>query len=173
METDITETPQWQDFAVVEAASSVGRASIRAAVAYLPLLGGPTSELRLFQRACRVSLGHESHSKDLSDALERYQGNPLWPALARHIARMSTPEDRALLEDVAARPEQREAPVSWALRYYVRGDIMMRDGSVITMDEICDQLGVPRLPLLEDMPPEIDWGERQGDGDDAPSTSPD
>jgi hypothetical protein len=32
----------------------------------------------------------------------------------------------------------------------------MSDGAVITMDEICDELGVERLPLLEDMPPEIE-----------------
>jgi hypothetical protein len=88
---------------------------------------------------------------------------------------MSTSEDRALLKDLAERPEQREAPLSWALRYYVRGDIMMRDASVITVDEICDQLGVPRLPVLEDMPPEIeiDWSGSQDDGDDAPATLPD
>lgn len=32
----------------------------------------------------------------------------------------------------------------------------MGDGAVITMDEICDELDVPPLPLLEDMPPEIE-----------------
>lgn len=37
----------------------------------------------------------------------------------------------------------------------VRGDIVMRDGAVVTMDKICKELGVPPLPLLEDMPPEL------------------
>ena len=32
----------------------------------------------------------------------------------------------------------------------------MRDGTVVTMDEICDELGAPRLPLLEDMPTELE-----------------
>jgi hypothetical protein len=77
---------------------------------------------------------------------------------------MSTSEDRALLEDLATRPEQRGGPVSWALRYYVRGDIVMRDGAVITMDEICDELGVPPLPLLEDMAPEIEIDFDEDDG---------
>jgi hypothetical protein len=164
MEADVTAIPLWEDFAPIEAASAVCRASVRAALAHLRRSGDPTSELRLFRCACCVSLGRGSYSQPLSDALERYQGDPLWPALARHIARRSTLEDRALLEDLAGRPEQREAPVSWALRYYVRGDLVMRDGSVVTMDEICDELGVPRLPLLENMPPEIDLRSDKSSG---------
>jgi len=153
----------WEDFAVVEAASAFGRASGRAAIAHSKLPNDRASESNLFKLACRASLHHEPASHRLSDALTRYRGDPLWPALARHVARMSTTDDRALLEELAARPEQREGPMSWALRYYVRGDIVMRDGAVITMDEICDELGVPHLPLLEDMAPEIEIGAGNGD----------
>jgi hypothetical protein len=108
------------------------------------------------QLACRVSLGHEPAARRLDDALARFRTDPLWPALARHIARRSTPADRALLEDLAAHPERRDGPVSWALRYYVRGDIATPGGAVITIDQLCDELGAPRLALLEDMPPEIE-----------------
>ncbi len=88
-------------------------------------------------------------------------GTGLWPALARHIARQSTPEDRELLEDAALNPEQYEPPLSWGLQFIVRGDVMLEDGSVVTLDELCDQHGLPHLPYLEDMPPEldIDWDE--------------
>jgi len=149
----------WEDFVTIEAVSVFGRASVRAAVACARPPADGASEWNLLNLACRVSLGHEPASRRLSKALARYQGDPLWSALARHIARISGPEDSAVLEGAAARPEQYEPPLSWALRYYVRGDIVMRDGTVITMDEICDELGVPRLPLLEAMPPEIDFGE--------------
>jgi hypothetical protein len=87
--------------------------------------------------------------------------DPLWPALARHIARRSTPEDRAFLTDLAQHPERREPPLSWGLQFIVRGDVMLRDGSVVTLDELADQAGLPHLPYLEDMPDEleVDWDE--------------
>ena len=88
-----------------------------------------------------------------SDALALTDRHWLWPALARHVAQVWGPKDRALLEDLAAHPEQQPAPISWALRYYVRGDVVLRDGEVVTMDEICDELHVPHLPLLDDTPP--------------------
>jgi hypothetical protein len=146
----------WEDFALIEASSAFARASVRVAVAHGKLVDARASELGLMQLACRVSLGHEPASRRLDDALARFGGDPLWPALARHIARSSTPDDRALLEDLAAHPERRDGPVSWALRYYVRGDIAAPAGTVITIDQLCDELGTPRLALLEDMPPEIE-----------------
>jgi hypothetical protein len=86
---------------------------------------------------------------------------PLWPALARHIAGWGTDEDRALLEHLAQHPEEREPPLSWGLRYIVRGDVMLDDGTVVTLDGLCDELGLPRLPYIEDMPTllEIEWEE--------------
>jgi len=82
--------------------------------------------------------------------------DPLWPALARHLARRSTEADRALLTDLAAHPEQREPPLSWGLRYIVRGDVLLDDGSVVTLDELADEQGMEHLPYLEEMPPELD-----------------
>jgi 3',5'-cyclic AMP phosphodiesterase CpdA len=155
VDADIAATAWWEDFALIEVSSAFARSSVRVALAHGKLLDDPDHELGLFQLACRFSLGHELASHQLRAAL-RYRGDPLWPALARHVARISTAADRALLEDLAARPEQREPPLSWALRSYVRGDIMLGDGTVVTLDELCDELGAPRFALLEDMAPEIE-----------------
>ncbi len=81
---------------------------------------------------------------------------PLAKHYARHIARRSTVDDRALLESLAADPSQRPEPLASALKYYVRGDLVMPDGSELTLDALCDRAGVARLPLLEEMPPELD-----------------
>jgi len=87
--------------------------------------------------------------------------DPLWPALARHIARLSTPEDKALLEDLARHPEKREPPLSWGLKYLVRGDLVLEGGEVVTLDELAREVGLEPLPYLEDMPQEleVDWGD--------------
>ncbi len=34
---------------------------------------------------------------------------------------------------------------------------MREDGSIVTLDEISDAAGLERLPLLEDMPPELEF----------------
>ncbi len=42
---------------------------------------------------------------------------------------------------------------------------MLEDGSVVTLDELADEAGLPRLPYLEDMPDEldVDW-EAESEG---------
>jgi hypothetical protein len=77
------------------------------------------------------------------------------------MARLSTPEDRALLENLACRPELRDPPLRWGLQYIVRGDLVLDDGSVLTLDELCEELGLPPLPYLEDRPPpmDVDWDD--------------
>ncbi|HEY0994232.1 MAG TPA: NACHT domain-containing protein, partial [Kofleriaceae bacterium] len=94
----IAATVWWEDFVLIELSSAFARSSVRVALAHGKLLDDPSCELGLFQLACRFSLGHELASHQLRAAL-RYRGDPLWPALARHIARISTASDRALLED--------------------------------------------------------------------------
>ncbi len=84
------------------------------------------------------------------------KADPLWIALAKHVARISTPEDRALLVDLATNPGQREAPLSWGLQFMVRGDILLADGNVVTLDELCQDAGLPPYPMLEEMPPELE-----------------
>ncbi len=82
--------------------------------------------------------------------------DPLWPAFARHLGRSASEEDKALLIDLAQHPEQRPTPLQWGLRYIVRGDVMQPDGAVVTLDEIADQFGLPRLAFLEEVPPPLD-----------------
>jgi len=94
----------------------------------------------------------------LNRALKAYprHGDRLWPALARHIARRSTVEDRGSLEDLVQDPKKREPPLRWGLQYMVRGDVWLNDGTVLTLDQLADEAGVARLPFLEDMPEHID-----------------
>jgi len=149
-------TPTWLfDFATVEV-HSAGRAGTRALIVYSLDDSAPHS--RLLKAACWVSLHPDTNPTALTEALASYpsDGDPLWPALARHLTRRSTDEDRALLIDLAQHPEKREPPLSWGLRYYLRGDLVLEDGSEVTLDELCARLGLPPLPYLEDMPTEIE-----------------
>ncbi|MBF0180087.1 MAG: hypothetical protein HQM03_08690 [Magnetococcales bacterium] len=131
----------------------------RTATCYFIAQNQPEDKLiGLFYHASNIHYGREEHMIQLETSLQNYQGDPLWPALARHVARCATDEDKKLLENLAKNPELREPPLQWGLKYIVRGDVMLADGSEITLDEMCDELGLPQLPYLEEMPPllEID-----------------
>jgi transcriptional regulator with XRE-family HTH domain len=127
----------------------------------------PTSVTRLFQAACRLALSPTSASREMDDALQQLPADTdlLWPALARHIARRATADDRALLEDLAQHPERRDPPLSWGLKYWVRGDVLLNDGVEVTLNELCDELGLPRLPSVEAMQdePGVDSDEAEGE----------
>jgi hypothetical protein len=152
----LLEAPWLPTFAVLDASSMAGRAAPRAALAH-----GRTADgvplLALFRAACQASFAPDDAG--LRDAAARscdaFDGDPLWPALARHLARISTAEDRALLVELARHPERREPPLSWGLQHYVRGDLVLDDDSVVTLDELCARAGLAALPLLEDMPDEL------------------
>lgn len=115
----------------------------------------------LFKAACIVSLGDESMDDMLSDILRKCNDlDPVWPALARHVARRSTSEDRELLIKRAQYPESSADDLTrCGLQYYVRGDIMFHDGDVVTLDELFSNWGLKPVPLLEPFPPDvkIDW----------------
>jgi hypothetical protein len=68
-----------------------------------------------------------SQTKSLAEAYP-HDGDPLWPALARHIIGESTDADRDPLETVARHPEAREIPLFWGLRYLneICEDLVMR-----------------------------------------------
>ena len=142
--------------AVLEVISVAGRAAPRSTLAY----GIPSDAAlpALFHSACRASLSpRDARLRKIAAAACRgFEGDALWPALARHVARISTPEERELLTDLARHPEKREPPLSWGLQYYVRGDLVFDDDSVVTLDELCAQANLPPLPLLEPMPDELD-----------------
>jgi 3',5'-cyclic AMP phosphodiesterase CpdA len=153
---------RYEDFWRSEALS-FGRVGARSFLAYART-EGQIPEVRALSAACRLSL-HPGDDHALNEALAQYESHldPLWPALARHLARRATPEDRALLTDLAQHPEKREPPLSWGLQFIVRGDVLFDDGSVVTLDELCDEAGVPRLPYLEDLPDEleVDWDAKE------------
>jgi predicted MPP superfamily phosphohydrolase len=107
--------------------------------------------IRLLSKACQLSFRNAAPDPEFQDLLATFDGDPLWPALARHLTRASTPEDRRLLEDLAAHPEQRDGILGLGLRYWVRGDVMLEDGTTKTLEELGYE-----LPLLDDVPPELD-----------------
>lgn len=113
-------------------------------------------EAKLISTACRESLHPGDHTKELKDAIQGYSGDPLWPALARHLTRQASQADRDLLLDLATHPEKREPPLRWGLQYIVRGDIMMPDFSVRPLEDLLAKYGLPTLPHLEEMPDEIE-----------------
>jgi hypothetical protein len=151
-------SPRWLSaFLSLETRAVAGRASPRATLAHGHLYG-KVPLLVLFQAACRASFAPNNMKlrSAAAQACDTFEGDPLWPALARHVTRMSTTMDRALLEDLARHPQKRERPLSWGLQHYVRGDLVLDDDAVITLDALCAQVGLAPLPLLEDVPDELD-----------------
>ena len=147
------------DFARTEICS-IGRFTGRSLLATEDESSLKTDVARLLSQACYLSLHPEDESQLSPPPAEI---DPLWPALARHLARQSTAEDRALLIDLAQHPEKREPPLQWGLRFIVRGDLMLDDGSFLTLDELADEIGVERLPYLDEMEPEleVDWDAKE------------
>lgn len=140
---------------------SHGRALARGYFAHLERSSSPLH--LLLSKACSESLSGWSRGQHVQ-ALDEFEHlDPLWPALARHIARMSTSEDKALLDTLARGDGQCSEPLSWGLQFIVRGDVLLDDGSIVTLDELADEAGVPHLPYLEEIEPEleVDWEGRE------------
>lgn len=146
-------------FAWCELRSAVGRSNVRAAVAHADSDGNPL--LTLLRAACRVSFAGRPDAGELANPLAALPADthPVWPALARWLSRCATDEDKRILEHHAAHPEDCDAPLSWGMKYIVRGDLVLADGTEVTLDTLYDQAGVKPLPLLEPMPAELDLGE--------------
>ena len=104
-----------------------------------------TPELvRLLQLSARGQDAWETATTDI---------HPIWPAFGHHLARRSTPEEKALLENYAQTPDSANDPqLALGLRFIVRGDIMLPDGQFKTLDEIADEHELQRLPFLEEVP---------------------
>jgi 3',5'-cyclic AMP phosphodiesterase CpdA len=151
---------QWlPSLAFVELGSTYGRATARAAFAYGARTKSPGRPLlTLFGASCRSSFApfDTGHITELTRVCNAFDGDPLWPALARHVARISTHQDHKLLEHLARDSEERLPPLSWGLQYYVRGDLVFDDDLVLSLDELCTRANLPPLPLLEPMPDEIE-----------------
>jgi hypothetical protein len=113
----------------------------------------------LLKAAAFVSLHPDVSPIQLDAVLAEYplDGEPLWPALARQIARRSTSLDRELLVDRAMHPEKCEPPLSWGLQYVVRGDVIVDDPE-FPAGRVCrlEEFGLGDLAVLEEMPPELE-----------------
>jgi hypothetical protein len=135
------------DFWDIESRVSA-RGTARSRLASLPDSDNPS--INLISAACRESLRPGKHAEALERALRSYDGDPLWPALARHLTRRATTKDRDLLVDLASHPEKREPPLRWGLQFIVRGDILMPDGSIRMLDDFFVPHGVPAPAYLEE-----------------------
>ncbi|MBF0139343.1 MAG: hypothetical protein HQL74_03575 [Magnetococcales bacterium] len=169
-----SQQPGITDFLASEI-NSLGRTGARALLAHHQELADAYQddplwpEIKLFQHACRLSFNQGGDASEFLAALENYQNeggdhrDPLWPALARHVARLSTPEDKALLEDLAQHPEKRDGRLGWCLQAFIRGDLMTVEGDWLLLDDFLKQMGVKPPPYLEEMPDELDFGEQSAE----------
>lgn len=103
----------------------------------------------LIRRACEL-FPKKWQRESVVNALSRESSglDPVWPALALHVAGLSTAADRALLTDLIQNPEKREPPLFWALQFFLRGDVMLENGEIKTLDELAKNASVETLPYL-------------------------
>ncbi|MBF0439827.1 MAG: hypothetical protein HQL93_12015 [Magnetococcales bacterium] len=143
----------------------MGRASPRIAIAHKNELFKSFAntpwepEVQLFHHACRLSYDQGGDSGPFQEALADYdrlnRPEPLWRALARHVARQSDAQDKALLENLARHPEKREGRLGWCLRAFIRGDLVTPEGEWLLLDDFLARHNIPLPPYLEDMPDEL------------------
>ena len=152
------------DFAVMEllAAGRACQVPFLAAVRDKP----EDERVRLLIEGSRISCGMGGDTllfRELLLASYSKSTDPLWAALAKHIARLSTKKDRDLLQRLAKHPEKRDPPLQWGLKYIVRGDVVLDDGTEVELDQLARELDMKPLPFLEDVPQplEVDWSEVQ------------
>ena len=175
------------DFASIELLA-FGRAGARARLSRLqrPAMRPPLAWL--LASACRLSFDQGGDPTEFQQELAGYDGTePLWPALARYLARQGDAADEELLIAAARDPygEGRHGYLAAGLQFIVRGDVRLdawylrkfpddavlrglvdgrldADGAVVlTLDEIADAYGIaadlPYLGVMEDEL-EVDWG---------------
>ncbi|MBI5834361.1 MAG: metallophosphoesterase [Armatimonadetes bacterium] len=143
--------------------------SVHAFCAGLPAEHCSSGEADLVASACAKRFGQTTLERvglgraDDCIAVALRVAHPMWHALANHIAGISTADDRAYLVGCAKNPPT-DLPdeVQWGLKYTVRGDVWMGDGSVVTLDDLLGE----ELPYLEEMEPPIPieeiWPEDEG-----------
>jgi hypothetical protein len=134
-------------------------------------IGRVSGPIDLISSACRIALNPGLSTRHFKKALRlcTEKLDPLWPMLARHLALRGTRGDQSRLCALAASPEQRDGVLGWGLKYIVRGDVILSDGSELTLDELTSELGLKQLPYLEDYPefpdlpcpdPETGWARK-------------
>jgi NACHT domain/SIR2-like domain len=141
-----------RDFVFLDIATP-GRSVARAFLAHYSYWS-PSPAATVLTAACKESLHPAENGGCLDLALQEHgvDLHPLWLALSRHLVRQSDAADCTLLTSAARNPEAYEPDLATGLQYIVRGDILLEDGSVVTLDQLADESGIPHLPFLEDMP---------------------
>ena len=112
---------------------------------------------KLLGLACRSAILPGCSKDHFDKCVREYpdENDRLWVSLARHICGCSMPEDQDVLNDAAKHPDTRTSLLNWGLKYIVRGDLVLDDGQEIRLDDLADDLNLPRLPYLEDMPNDV------------------
>jgi NACHT domain len=110
--------------------------------------------LSMIVEACRIAMNPAKDPRAFKRELARFgdEGDVLWPALSRHLAFRGRKDDEDSLRSLAEDPSQRNGVLGWALKYLVRGDVVLNDGSEISLDELSKSSGVPPLPFIEQYP---------------------
>ena len=140
------------NFGIVEL-MSLGRAHARADV--LEKLETPESAVeKLMHTAVKASLS--ANGDQAPPAKHGAKIPSFWTSLAKHLTRCATERDFQILQRAVENAEGFPEPVNWGLQFLVRGDVVRRDGTIFRLDDLSDSLGLPRLPLLESMPDELE-----------------
>src|SRR6185503_17986132 len=110
-----------------------------------------TEPLRRLGVACRARLKSPFSDDDLDD-LHRAAASPIdpWPALARRIAGLQRLDDTALLVQISKEPGLCGPALEDAMRYFVRGDVVLDAGAEVTIDELAVEAGIDTLPHLDE-----------------------
>jgi hypothetical protein len=125
-----------------------------------------TSEpLRRLGVACRAHLNLPISDDDLDD-LHRAAASPThpWPALSRRIAGLQRPDDTALLVQIGKEPGLCGPALEDAMRYIVRGDVVLDAGAEVTIDALAAEAGIDTLPYLDEVDVKVEArkGPRRG-----------
>ncbi len=103
--------------------------------------------------ACDAYLGDRSWTPRLPvDADPRNPcefGAEFWRALFSAVAGSPSHADLDALGVEVARLAERDTLAGWGVRTIVRGDVVLLDGGVVTLDELASACSVPRLPLVD------------------------
>lgn len=119
----------------------------------LPMPGGDADTREsLFLREVfgKAYPGDESSPSQCREFIETEGRNVgiFWKSLAATLKNVATAEQKAHLAQAISNPESCLAPLSWGVQFFLRGDILLPDGEVVSLDELCRDAGVEPPPLI-------------------------
>jgi hypothetical protein len=111
-----------------------------------------TEEAELVAKAYAIDAKDPSTVTKFQDALREIEGRPeyhFWTSFARLLAKQPIDGDLESLTSAAKEPEKVPAPLMWGLKYIVRGDVLLDDGQVLTLDSLYDRANLDPPPYVE------------------------